>query len=536
MKSCAKCGQTFLDHVEFCFYDGEVLVAADAAVDGLDAPSPPRRAQANQGSFPAKSATPVPRAQRRSLLGRNQQAASYGAPADPAGDPLDDPLAEAPTDEVAEPDELQEPTTTDEILGRSASPEPPPDSEEGSTPYVHEADTVPSTPPPASSSPTLSQDPTVPPAPERTAAQQGQGGQPPADGAGLSHAETPLRDPQRTTTPTPVESSNTTPPSPAPASNRTPAPAQTYQAAGASAAAGPEFDDGDDQGNNNTLLVYGALAMVGAMALALLSAGLVVTISGNPFGGDSEQASPSPELPKPPPPAPAPPPAPTPTPASIDEVGAVEFRSNTPGELFVDGQARGTTPMTLELSYGDHEYEIRAEGRVPVQGTLTVAERKMRAPMARLKVAEAPVPGPEPAAAPEPAPVQPAPAPAQPAPAPAQPAPAPAQPAPAPTAPTPQPATTPEPEATDDPGATDEPAETPPPPSGTTGTIWVLSSTHTGALVRFRGESKAMPAVFDAVPSGTHTFEVQTADGSWEPYTQNVEIKEQANRTLVRLD
>jgi len=111
--------------------------------------------------------------------------------------------------------------------------------------------------------------------------------------------------------------------------------------------------------------------------------------------------------------------------------------------------------------------------------------------------------------------------------------PIPAAPAPGPV-PVTAPASRPAPQPAAAPGARPEEGEPPAPaPSGPVGTIWVLSSEYTGRPVRFRGETKQIPAAFEQVASGRYEAEVQRVDGSWDTVPFDVAIDPQANRTMV---
>jgi len=71
MKVCHLCGDTYSDHVEFCFNDGEVLLAADVpALDetlGAAELDPPHRLQGSQSSWTDGTPVPVSRSSNRQL-------------------------------------------------------------------------------------------------------------------------------------------------------------------------------------------------------------------------------------------------------------------------------------------------------------------------------------------------------------------------------------------------------------------------------------------------------------------------------------
>lgn len=159
MKVCEACGDSYRDHVEFCFNDGEVLVLAEALGSrrtvelDLDAPPLPSRAHlaeggapeatpatsANAGPWPAMSATPVPRANRRSLL--RPTAPTYTPPAP----------TPVPANNVPEPvGELRPPSEVDALRETPAlapvAPRPPP-SEVDTAPLPRPQREPPSTPP-----------------------------------------------------------------------------------------------------------------------------------------------------------------------------------------------------------------------------------------------------------------------------------------------------------------------------------------------------------------------------------------------------
>lgn len=90
MKFCKLCGETYRDHVDFCFVDGELLAerptrAGEVDPQHLEAPDPGRLATPDRRRLeslpPTRSATPLPRS-RRSLLQRAQ--AGQGAAVAPA--------------------------------------------------------------------------------------------------------------------------------------------------------------------------------------------------------------------------------------------------------------------------------------------------------------------------------------------------------------------------------------------------------------------------------------------------------------------
>ncbi|MBT3223517.1 MAG: hypothetical protein HN348_30970, partial [Proteobacteria bacterium] len=86
MKVCRQCGETYTDRIDFCFQDGEVLQVQTLEPElsdlALDAPMPRamRALQGGQANSYTRSATPVPRARRRSMFDRSQN--EKDAPAD----------------------------------------------------------------------------------------------------------------------------------------------------------------------------------------------------------------------------------------------------------------------------------------------------------------------------------------------------------------------------------------------------------------------------------------------------------------------
>jgi hypothetical protein len=394
MKSCQACGNTFKDHVDFCFYDGEVLVAAGVAGEQVAMEAPPLpRIGGDASTAATRSATPVPKA-RRSLLGGGGavQAHQYTPPNDPSDDPLP-----AQSQQVAAP--------------TSSPPEPAPAARE--VPFVHEDDTVPL--------PVLdgnhSNDPTQPPAPDRAT------------------------DPR---TPPPSPSSLAPTPQQAPNHRESPRPPSTYVAAPAPA---PEPEPKAPSAWFYLAIIAGAAALVSVVGVVSL-----IALGGAPqlLGGTAEQPPPSmpvapspaepviaPEVvaeppaepvddgavdangvgiefqqipPEPIPPeaprdgdpspsptpvpaaAPAAPVAPAPAPAVADAqprelTGTVDFSSDPPGQVLVNGRMVGTTPTKVELPYGAHSYEIKAKGFESQRGNVTVEQPKQEV-SATLKAAQ----------------------------------------------------------------------------------------------------------------------------------------------------
>jgi serine/threonine protein kinase len=102
-------------------------------------------------------------------------------------------------------------------------------------------------------------------------------------------------------------------------------------------------------------------------------------------------------------------PDPTPTPPTEAALGRVEIDSSPLANLYIDGEAKGTTPYEGELPIGHHEVRMTARGHQPWQGTIEVT-REGTAPLAITltnKRSGKPAGGrttPEPTPAPEPKP------------------------------------------------------------------------------------------------------------------------------------
>jgi hypothetical protein len=129
MKVCHLCGDTYTDHVEFCFNDGEVLAVAEAtgipnalgAPAGEDPPAP-RQIQGAQGAWPDGTPVPVPRSPNRgagsSATAPAPTVAEEGAPTTPA-----EPLPDAPVPAENQP----RPAPTPEAPAEPSAPAPVPE-------------------------------------------------------------------------------------------------------------------------------------------------------------------------------------------------------------------------------------------------------------------------------------------------------------------------------------------------------------------------------------------------------------------------
>ena len=94
MKVCNRCGETYKEHIDFCFVDGDVLVGQG---DAMDVPLPAAM-RATGGTAPVRSGTPVPKANERSLI-QSGAPAAYTAP-----DASNTPSDEAEAAETVVPD------------------------------------------------------------------------------------------------------------------------------------------------------------------------------------------------------------------------------------------------------------------------------------------------------------------------------------------------------------------------------------------------------------------------------------------------
>lgn len=129
MKFCRLCGETYRDHVDFCFVDGEVLAdrAPRVAPDPLhlEAPDPalldvtPDRAPRGPALPPTRSATPIPRS-RRSLL---QRAATPTPPRPTSHTAAEERMTPTPVMHPRHDEPAPEPLTPAPVQGRRA-PEP----------------------------------------------------------------------------------------------------------------------------------------------------------------------------------------------------------------------------------------------------------------------------------------------------------------------------------------------------------------------------------------------------------------------------
>lgn len=131
MKVCKLCGETYRDHVDFCFVDGEVLAERPAPFVGIDpvhleAPDPSRLGITPDGeprydlSVPTRSATPMPRS-RRSLLQRATPPPSASATPPPPRTAAEEKMT--PTPVMAERQDEPAPTPlTPDALPRAAAP------------------------------------------------------------------------------------------------------------------------------------------------------------------------------------------------------------------------------------------------------------------------------------------------------------------------------------------------------------------------------------------------------------------------------
>ena len=59
---------------------------------------------------------------------------------------------------------------------------------------------------------------------------------------------------------------------------------------------------------------------------------------------------------------------------------AVDFTSQPPAGLWIDGVARGRTPLLVDLPQGAHAYELRLEGYVTASGTFDLDEANLVVP------------------------------------------------------------------------------------------------------------------------------------------------------------
>jgi len=391
MKSCPHCGQNFKDHVDFCFYDGEVLVAVagQAESEALDAPAPPLRAQGDQGPPAAVAGSASPRSQER--VGRGRMPV----------DPSDDPLASRPpaVERSATPAGVDAPRAPDGPASTEPSspvvdptaetPSPAPEaSAPPRKPFVSEDDTIPiPIPPKVSELAANSNDPTQPPAPDRTST--------PVPVAGATPPAAAGQEPQSMAK-TPIVAAADRSESPAGAASADGAFHESSQVAPSTYAAAPQPPPEDDSDDNQGLLLYGAVALIGAvLLLGTVSVGLFAM---GIVGSDGVSAQNDAPAPVPPAPAPAPMPAPpTPAPAQPVDV-APEPVPETPEPAPVDG---GTNP-----------------GVAPASAPVPAPAAPVPAPAAPVPPTPAPAPAPVPAPTPPPAPQPVAPTPVPPAPVP----------------------------------------------------------------------------------------------------------------------
>ncbi len=387
MKVCRLCSERYREHVDFCFQDGEVLVAesavgASAPLDDLDAPPPPRR-PAGQAESPrprheqaAQPPQPQPQPQRSAApesdpieAGPSRSAVAAGVPAAPVG-----------ASRVPEPSDDDRPLTAAEQV---TIPLPKPGAKSGH------------------------------------GAQVGQGGRAPVKPRATDAAVTSL-------------------------------PPQVQQRRGPQpeTPAGTEPDWAPRARGMPLMLIGGVLAAAlvalvvcagSGGAAALLGAGTKADNAalGTPLAVPAVAPAPAPEPePEPEPgavePAPvepaaveepvemavvpptpvpvappvpvvAPPPAPVVAPAPAGPTsGIVSFSSVPPGaELRVDDRSVGRTPGKIDLPVGKHGVAIALQGFQTWTGSVDVKGGKQDMPVVKL-VPAAPVPAP--AAAPAPAP------------------------------------------------------------------------------------------------------------------------------------
>ncbi|MEZ4237775.1 MAG: hypothetical protein R3F59_16835 [Myxococcota bacterium] len=152
MKLCQTCGETYRDHVDFCFIDGEILMLADAdAIDDaassepsseLDAPLPrmvqgPQAAAASASTSNAET-MPLPRPGRVAEMPAGGTVPAANTPVDDEETPVDaeaveeTPVEDAPLDETPAPlgthDDV-DPEATEVLLDEEADDLAPPDDE-----------------------------------------------------------------------------------------------------------------------------------------------------------------------------------------------------------------------------------------------------------------------------------------------------------------------------------------------------------------------------------------------------------------------
>lgn len=393
MKVCRLCSERYRDHVDFCFQDGEVLVAesavgAAAPYDDLDAPPPPKRPAGQADSAPPR---PQP------------------APAQPR------PQSQVPSAPEADPVEAGPARPTARSMGASRVPErdDPPLT-------AAEQVTIP-LPNPGARAPVSTR-------PVRSAER-------PTEPIG---SNPPAADERRSNLPSPSN-----PPS---ADARRPAP-QVQQRRGPQPEAAEAADTEPQDGRRRLpvlLLGLGVLAVVGLVVggVAMFGgAAAIIGAGGEPEGASMATAAPEPAvvapLPEPDPvpepaavepvpvepvvepapvvpapiavaPVPAPAPAPTPvvapapapvvapapaTPAS----GIVSFTSVPPGaELRVDDRSVGRTPAKIDLPAGPHRVTVALQGFQTWSGSVDVKGAKQEVPVVKLVPAG---PAPAPAAA-----------------------------------------------------------------------------------------------------------------------------------------
>lgn len=434
MKICAVCSETYADFVDFCFNDGEVLVAhvaamADDGDDALDAPMPRGVAMP-----PTRSATPVAQKRRggRSLITR-PGAGGYSPPtgAENQGDPEDVPVvassAAAATPEsspTAEPQQVPSPNRDDQSdLGLSDGQSRPPEPKTG---------------------------PTVVKAPPATGVMERPKSEPPV-------------------APVPVSTNN-----PAPQKSLFEAPTLVFDESEFPPAAASAKTE-ESGGTSNLVLLAGVgvvlLLLLGVGGAALVLTGVIATTSVTDNSGkDGTAVPPTPvpvaaptpvpaPLPEPEPdvteavavqpvpepapepepvaapvpvPAPSPVPAPTPDPAPTPKpvpapvqiptpkpvpapvpvkpapaaTAAVRF-SSTPSNgarVLVDGAEKGRTPLKLELAPGSYTIRSELQGFDPITQNVNVTAdgASVSLPFVATKAAPAPTPTPNPVPGPAP--------------------------------------------------------------------------------------------------------------------------------------
>jgi hypothetical protein len=84
-------------------------------------------------------------------------------------------------------------------------------------------------------------------------------------------------------------------------------------------------------------------------------------------------------------PRPRPQPATKPRPQPAANIGSVTIESEPKGSgVFIDGEGKGETPLTVELAYGEHALELRRSGRAPYSAKINVDKPIMAVPLVTL--------------------------------------------------------------------------------------------------------------------------------------------------------